>query len=582
MPGKNVPAIKVDTVGYPSAWRKIAIFNVEPTGAVVRDDAGQVAYTFRPADLKDRGKDAASQDLVWQADFSALEKPGRYTIEVGSSKSDPFTIGKHVYQPALELGLKHFYFQRCRTPLEKPYAEYEGKAYTRSAPCHVHADDGWDYATYPEKKRKWQLVAGWHDAGNFDMYIPSTGPTAQALLIAYESHPTLFSDATNIPESHNKIPDILDEVRWGLSWILSMQELDTGAFRAREAVYEWSDPDPVKERKTRWVAGVGTASTAKATAVLAQASRLYKKFDPDFAARCEKAARAGFAFLEQHQERIFVDGKGSGQPLWDDDPEYSEVGARFSAAVEVYRAYRLPAALARLRSYLGDAQTQPAKFVEGGWPNLSRFGFMTLAQDTLAPVELRSEAKQRLLAAVDTLRAPIERDGYACVTTPEGYYWGHNSILLEKAHELAFASRLDPSRTWLKEAARDQWHWILGRNPNGYSMVTRVGKGPDRIYSMEWGHASPPIPGYLVGGPNASEMGMLAPGAPAKALLWDNPQPLSSGLPAHSLWHWEDSDLWDGGFAPKGQTDKGWWAVTEPDIYYNANLVLVAAEEQAD
>jgi len=111
---------------------------------------------------------------------------------------------------------------------------------------------------------------------------------------------------------------------------------------------------------------------------------------------------------------------------------------------------------------------------------------------------------------------------------------------------------------------------------------SREGKGPDRIYSMEWGHASPPIPGYLVGGPNASEMGMLAPGAPAKALLWDNPQPLSSGLPAHSLWHWEDSDLWDGGFAPKGQTDKGWWAVTEPDIYYNANLVLVAAEEQAD
>ena len=202
--------------------------------------SGASGLHVRPADLKDRGKDAASQDLVWQGDFSALEKPGRYTIEVGSAQSDPFTIGRHLYQSALELGLKHFYFQRCRTVLEKPYAEYEGKAYTRSA----HADDGWDYATYPEKKRKWQLVAGWHDAGNFDMYIPSTGPAAQAPLIAYEAHPALFSDATNIPESHNQIPDILDEVRWGLSWILSMQELDTGAFRAREAVYDWSDPDP--------------------------------------------------------------------------------------------------------------------------------------------------------------------------------------------------------------------------------------------------------------------------------------------------------------------------------------------------
>src|SRR4051812_46009491 len=47
MPGKNVPAIKVDTVGYPPAWRKLAIFNVAPVGAVVKDEAGKVVYTFK-------------------------------------------------------------------------------------------------------------------------------------------------------------------------------------------------------------------------------------------------------------------------------------------------------------------------------------------------------------------------------------------------------------------------------------------------------------------------------------------------------------------------------------------------------
>jgi hypothetical protein len=99
---------------------------------------------------------------------------------------------------------------------------------------------------------------------------------------------------------------------------------------------------------------------------------------------------------------------------------------------------------------------------------------------------------------------------------------------------------------------------------------------------MEWGHADPPVPGYLIGGPNSSELGFLAPSAPAKALLWDNPKPLSSGLPAHSLWHWEQPDLWDGGFLPKNTWDNGWWAVTEPDIYYNATLVLVAAEMQLE
>ena len=582
MPGVNVPAIKVDTVGYPLGWRKLAVFNVEPQGAVVRDQAGKIAYTFRPEDVKSRGRDESSQDLVWQADFSALDKPGRYTVEVGVTKSDPFLIGRKVYEKALAAGLKFFYFQRCRTALSAPYAEWEGKQYTRSAACHVHEDVGWDYASYPKKEKKWALVGGWHDAGNYDMYIPSTAPSAQSLLIAYESHPALFGDDSNIPESHNHVPDILDEVRWALIWILSLQEPDTGAFRAHEAVFDWSDPDPVKERKTRWVSGVGSASTAKATAVLAQAARIFKKFDPAFAARCEKAARAAFSFLEQHPERIFVDGKGSGQPLWDDSPEYHEVGARFSAAVEVYRSFRLPSALTRARSYLSDPETQPGKFVEGGWPNLSRFAFMSWVDDPKAPADLRAEAKSRLLAAVETLHSQIDADGYLCATTAKGYYWGHNSNLLEKAHDIAFAARLDPSRAWLKEAVRDQWHWILGRNPNGYSMVTRVGKGPDRIYSMEWGHSDPPPPGFVVGGPNSANMGYLAPGAPAKALLWDNPTPLHSGLPAHSLWHWEQSDLWDGHFAPQNSYDGGWYAVSEPDIYYNASYVLVAAEMQQE
>ena len=48
--------------------------------------------------------------------------------------------------------------------------------------------------------------------------------------------------------------------------------------------------------------------------------------------------------------------------------------------------------------------------------------------------------------------------------------------------------------------------------------------------------AEPPPPGFLVGGPNGQEMAFLSPDAPAKALLWDNPQPLRSGLPAHSMW----------------------------------------------
>jgi hypothetical protein len=151
---------------------------------------------------------------------------------------------------------------------------------------------------------------------------------------------------------------------------------------------------------------------------------------------------------------------------------------------------------------------------------------------------------------------------------------------MEKTELLLMAAALSPEHAWAKEAARDQWHWILGRNPNGFSMVTRIGKGPTALYHMEWGSNPLPPPGYLVGGPNHHNAAFLSPDAPAKALLWDNPEPLSSGAPAHAMWHWKQSDLWDGGFVGRDQWTNGWWTVSEPDIYYNANLVLVATEMQ--
>ncbi|MDF3064676.1 MAG: glycosyl hydrolase family 9 [Polyangiaceae bacterium] len=582
MPGQNVPAIKVDTVGYPPAWRKLAIFNVRPDDAVVKEETGRVAYTLRPQDIVDKGRDAASQDLAWQVDFSSLVAPGRYYVEGGGAKSDSFAIGADVYRDVLRVGLKHFYYQRCRTKLETPHAMYEGQEFTRSAPCHVHEDVGWDYTDYPAKTRKWPVNAGWHDAGNYSQYVASAAPSAQALLMAYERHPRLFADGDgSLPESGNRVPDILDEARWGLTWVLAMQEPETGAFRSRESVYDWNEGKPQDERKPTWVAGVGTASTAKAASALAVAARVYRPWDAAFAARCEKASRAAWAFLQKHPERILVDGKGSGQTLWDDSAEYRETGARLVAAVEVWRSFRLPEALASAQKLLEDPETQPKKFYDGAWANLSRWALMSLAFDVKTPNALREDAKTRLLAAAELSRSQIEiHDGYRCASTPRDYYWGHNSNLLEKAHQLAFASALDPSRTWLREALRDQWHWILGRNPNGYSMITRVGKGPGRLYHTEWSDVKGPIPGYVLGGPNASQMGFLAPGAPAKALLWDNSKPLRSGAPAHAMWHHAQSDLWDGGFVREPEQAPGWWAVTEPDILYNANLVLVAAEVQ--
>jgi endoglucanase len=581
MPGENVPAIKVNTVGYPSDWAKIVVFNVDPAGARVLNRDGGIVMQITAENITNYGEDKASKDPVWQVDITAVRSPGTYTIAVGDYRSDAFVVGDGLYDKALLAGLKSFYFQRTRTALVAPYATWEGESYLRKGVSHAHKDVGWDLNDHPAKKNKWNIEKGWHDAGNFDMYVPSTAPTSQSLLIAYEWAPERFDDhSDNIPESGNGIPDILDEVKWGLDWILSLQQ-DDGAFRHRESVMEWSPEGPADEDKTvRWVAGISTAGTAKAVAVLAKASGTYAKHDSAYAKKCELAAKKGWKYLQDNPERVRSSNHGTGQPLWDDEPGMTDTGARFVMAVEYWKRFQDPTALKMIQSLMSEPETQPDAFLAASWANLSNWGISALALDDRTPSKLKSEARKRILTAADILVERAGTDGYLCASRPEDYYWGHNSILMEKVHILAVAAKLDPAKTAYMTAARDQWHWILGRNPNGYSMTTGVGKGPTRFYHMEWGTYEPPPPGFLIGGPNGQNMDFLAPGIPAKALLWENPGPLRSGVPEGSLWHWHQSDLWDGKFVAEGQYSDGWWAVIEPDILYSADFVLAAVSVQ--
>lgn len=590
--GVNTPYVKVNTVGYPSDWKKVAIVTGRPVAVSVG------GRSLDPSGFKDKGLDPASGERVWEVDFSALSVTGRYQLHVkleqGPSESpwlssDPFDVhdGRSfpphpVYQRALLAAQKMFYYQRTRTELKEPYTLWDADDvdYTRHAPSHAHDDVGWLMDSYPNKEQRWPLERGWFDAGNYDMYIPSTAPSAQMLLWAYELAPQSFGDNNSIPESRNGIPDILDEATWGLDWIASLQTKD-GSFRAREAVMQLGTvPEgPAHNDKTvRWVSGVASASTAKAVAVLAKASRLFKDFDRRRSERYGRAAQKGWLWLKAHPERVTFETHGSGQPLWDDGPEYpKEAGSRAAAAFEMWRSFRSKDALAQLRALWGDEQLS-AEGLGGGWPNIGRFAVLGMLLDPDDRADLKADAKDRLLRAVEPLKRRVAEDGYRCALKPDEYYWGSPSVLLEKAALLALAARVDPvGHAWALEAARDQWHWILGRNPNGYSLVSRVGKGPTRIYHLEWGKKRTPPPGYIVDGPNHHNAAFLAPDAPAKALLWYAPSDLASGVRMGDPWHNDQRDLWDGGFVEPNKWDTGWWVVTEVDIYYNAALVLAGA-----
>ena len=75
---------------------------------------------------------------------------------------------------------------------------------------------------------------GWHDAGDYNKFVPTTAVSAAFLLYAYEDFPDFFYDGQfNIPESHNSIPDVLDEACFALEWLIKMQRGDGAVYQLR-------------------------------------------------------------------------------------------------------------------------------------------------------------------------------------------------------------------------------------------------------------------------------------------------------------------------------------------------------------
>lgn len=217
---------------------------------------------------------------VWVGDFTALRSPGRYHIVADNGLSSfPFDIGPDVFVPVVRAVQRAFYYQRAFTEIDAKHAQ---------GPW-VHASDA---ALAPPG-----VVKGWHDAGDFSIYSASANSALFWLLSAAADF-SPREDDTGIPESGNGVPDLLDEARWGLEWLLSVQEA-SGGFRnttCQEQYGPYGTNWP--ERMPPYRAGeVGTIATGRAVGTLAFASVLYRPHDPGFAARMLEAAKAGYRYL---------------------------------------------------------------------------------------------------------------------------------------------------------------------------------------------------------------------------------------------------------------------------------------------
>ena len=106
----------------------------------------------------------------------------------------------------------------------------------------------------------------------------------------------LGDGSLGIPESSNSVPDLLDEVRWEVEWMLRMQVAvgEPHAGLAHHKIHEdaWTDlpNDPSVRGAPRYLHRPSTAAGLNLAAVAAQAARVWRKLDPAFYHRCLAAA----------------------------------------------------------------------------------------------------------------------------------------------------------------------------------------------------------------------------------------------------------------------------------------------------
>ena len=361
-PNGPIPAIVVDQFGYLPKSRKVAVIRAPEVGydnsasfvpgsnyRLIELPGGKVVKTGAPAAWNNGKTDQASGDKAWWFDFSEVEAPGKYAVVDADKgvRSAEFSIGEHVYKDVMKHAVRTFFYQRAGFE-KKP--EFAGKDWADKA---SHLGPGQDPETRPwhngqpstpAKTALKDLRGGWYDAGDYNKYTSWAARYVIVLLQAYEENPQAFSDDYGIPESGNGIPDVLDEAKWGLDWVVRMQNAD-GSLLCVQGLATASPPS--EARGNSYYGPPNTSATLMGAAVYAYAAKIFaSRPEPAFkqyADDLRKRATDAWAWAAANPNVLYYNNDDSKQPgskgLAAGQQEMSEIDrqrAQFEAAVYLF------------------------------------------------------------------------------------------------------------------------------------------------------------------------------------------------------------------------------------------------------
>lgn len=305
--------IRVNQLGYrPDAPKTAVICSLDARDAAtfeVVDRAGRPVLRGRARSAGAFGPCAATQRL----DFSRVRAPGTYTLRSGGLTSPPVRIGREVYAGAADTLLAYMRQQRSGfNPLFRD---------------SVHERTDGILVDHPRAGEFIDVTGGWADAADYLQYVTTSANATWLLMMSFRDHPAAFGDAHGADGSAgaNGTPDVLDEARHGLEWLLKMYPEDGLLLNQLGDDRDHSFPDlPTNDSSDYgWGRGgprpvypctgrpqgllghrnrsTGMASTAgKMASAFALGARLFERRDPAFAQRLARKAQAAYALGKAH------------------------------------------------------------------------------------------------------------------------------------------------------------------------------------------------------------------------------------------------------------------------------------------
>jgi endoglucanase len=537
------PYLVVDDFGYRPNAAKVAVIREPVTGfdagesfepgstyAVVDAFSGERVHMGPLTPWRGGAEDASSGDRASWFDFSSVTTPSAYYVldtERGV-RSPVFVVAADVYREVLKHAVRAFFYQRAGGAKDAAFA---GPGWA-DGPSHLGSGQDAEarlYSAPNDASTERDVSGGWYDAGDFNKYTNWSAEYVVDLLRAYRERPELWADDYDIPESGNGVPDILDEAKWGMDWLVKMQE-DDGSLLSIVGL-DSASPPSAADGPSRYGSPSTSATLSGASAfafgatVFGELGGAHAAYAADLAARAERA----WQFASDQPNLVFRnnDAANGSQGLGAGQQEVDAAGLRNKKLAAACHLFELTEG-AEYRTYF-DANYAQTGFISTGYT----YGWEEFLQEALLHYTTLPGATPAVATAIrDRYRAGVlggdNLPAHQNATDPyraplQTYTWGSNATKARVGlvlHSFVKYELTGAPEDEVLAAAESFVHYLHGVNPLGLVYLTNMSAfGAERsateIFhtwfadgSATWDSATEstygPAPGFLAGGPNPS------------------------------------------------------------------------------